>query len=230
MPGSQRIFRPPGARPGGPAPWEALPAEARRSLSLDRVRAAVAANDPRTPELALPYELPAGREAAVLVPLFEELGETRVVLTRRSSKLRSHTGEVSFPGGRLEPGEEPLMAALREANEEVGIDPDAVEVIGRLNPLSTFSSSSFITPFVGVLSGRPTLRPNPYEVELAFDVALAELVEEGVFAEEIWTRPDEEGERPIYFFDLPNDVVWGATARVLHELLELVTLQPPPPG
>ena len=192
------------------------------------MRAAVTANDPSTPQLALPYELPAGREAAVLVPLFEELGETRVVLTRRSSRLRSHTGEVSFPGGRLDPGEEPLAAALREANEEVGIDPGSVEIVGRLNPLSTFSSSSFITPFVGVLPGRPELRPNPHEVELAFDVALADLTEDGVFAEELWTRPDEEGERPIYFFDLPNDVVWGATARVLHELLVLVTSGPPP--
>src|SRR3954469_3379070 len=164
MPGNQRITRPPGARGGGPAAWEALPPEDRRSLTLDRVRAAVAGHDAGEPQLALPYELPPGREAAVLVPLFEELGETRVVLTRRSSKLRSHTGEVSFPGGRLDPGEAPLDAALREAQEEVGIDPSAVEIVGRLNPLSTFSSSSFITPFVGALPGRPELRPNPYEV------------------------------------------------------------------
>src|SRR3954452_21343432 len=108
MPGNQRITRPPGARAGGPAPWEWLPPEDRRSLPLDRVRGAVAGHGAGEPQLALPYELPAGREAAVLVPLFEELGETRVVLTRRSSQLRSHTGEVSFPGGRLDPGEAPL--------------------------------------------------------------------------------------------------------------------------
>jgi 8-oxo-dGTP pyrophosphatase MutT (NUDIX family) len=196
-------------------------------LSLDRVRAAVVANDPREPELVFPEELRSGREAAVLVPLFEELGETRVVLTRRSSNLRSHTGEVSFPGGRLDPGETPLAAALREAQEEVGIRPASVEVVGRLNPLSTFSSSSFITPFVGFLAERPELDPNPHEVELAFDVALADLVVDGVFAEEVWRRPDEPGDRPIYFFDLPHDVVWGATARVLYELLTLVTAARP---
>ena len=77
-----------------------------------------------------------------------------MVLTRRAAHLRTHTGEVSFPGGRLDPGETPEAGALREAAEEVGLDPAAVEVVGRLTPLATFSSSASITPVVGTLPGR----------------------------------------------------------------------------
>ena len=96
-----------------------------------------------------------------------------------------------------------------------------VEIVGELSPLSTISRRSGITPFVGVLPGRPVLRPNPAEVELAFDVALGELMAEGVFSEEIWGV--DETERSIYFFEVDGETVWGATARMLHELLVLVT-------
>lgn len=162
-----------------------------------------------------------GKPAAVLVPLFEEDGETFVILTRRSSRLRSHTGEVSFPGGRVDPGEARLAAALREAAEEVGLDPAAVEIIGELSPLSTMSSRAAITPFVGVLSERPRLAPNPAEVERVFDVSLAELASEEVYHEELWELA-EMGVREMNFFELVGDTVWGATARMLRELLELV--------
>ena len=226
----QRIPRPPGTRPGGPPAWASLPIDDLRGLDLARVRAAMRTVGPADPFPALPDEVP---PAAVLVPLFEEDGEARVILTRRSSALRSHTGEVSFPGGRLEEGEAPLAAALREASEEVGLDPRLVEIVGQLAPLSTISRRSHIMPFVGILDRRPVLDPNPHEVELAFDVALADLAADEVFTEELWSMNDRP-ERPVYFFDLPHDIVWGATARILHELLELVVLSgrtgPPPPG
>jgi 8-oxo-dGTP pyrophosphatase MutT (NUDIX family) len=157
----------------------------------------------------------------VLVPLFELDGEARVILTRRAAHLRSHTGEVSFPGGRIDAGETALDAALREAAEEVGLEVSEAAVIGQLAPIATLSASSSITPFVALLDGRPTLRANPAEVERAFDVAVAELLADGVFREEWWRLPDA-GERPMYFFDLADDIVWGATARMLYELLELV--------
>jgi 8-oxo-dGTP pyrophosphatase MutT (NUDIX family) len=179
---------------------------------------------------AQPWPAPHGRiPAAVLVPLFEEDGESRVILTRRSDRLRSHTGEVSFPGGRLDPGEAPVAAALREAGEEIGLDPASVEILGQLAPLATLSSRSSITPFVGVLAGRPALSPNPAEVELAFDVSLAELATEGVHREEHWHRPEltdrsELAHRAVHFFELRDDTVWGATARILHQFLELVLL------
>jgi 8-oxo-dGTP pyrophosphatase MutT (NUDIX family) len=164
----------------------------------------------------------------VLVALFEEDGEARVILTRRAEHLRNHRGEVSFPGGRLEPEESPVEGALREATEEIDLDPALVEIIGELAPLSTMSSTSAITPFVGVLAQRPALEPNPDEVDHVFDVALTDLLADDVFEEEIWTSP-ERGRRSVYFFHLPDDTVWGATARVLLELLELVALSPSSP-
>lgn len=142
-----------------------------------------------------------------------------MVLTRRSSGLRSHTGEVSFPGGRLDPGEEPLAAALREAHEEVGIDPGSVEVIGRLTALSTTVHPAPIHPFVGVLRRPPYLRPNPAEVERAFTVSLIELFADDVGSEELWPLAGG-GARPVHFFALAADTVWGATARMLRELME----------
>jgi len=175
-----------------------------------------------SPHVELPgLDRPGSRPAAVLVPLFEEAGESHVILTRRSSVLRSHTGEVSFPGGRMDGDELPVAAALREASEEVGLDPARVEILGQLSPLSTFSSRATITPIVGVMDHRPDLRPNPAEVERVFDVSLAELVSEGVYREELWELPDV-GWRSMNFFELPGDTVWGATARMLKELLELV--------
>jgi 8-oxo-dGTP pyrophosphatase MutT (NUDIX family) len=181
-----------------------------------------------------PFPAPYGRiAAAVLVPLFEEDGEARVVLTRRADHLRAHRGEVSFPGGRIESDETPLTAALREAAEEIGLDTTHAEVLGRLAPLATLSSSSSITPFVAVLDDRPTLHLNPAEVELAFDVALADLLADGVFREERWEIPGVGSDRPVFFFELPDDLVWGATARILHELLALVVTErtaPPAPA
>ena len=226
MPPRQRIPRPPQARPGDPAPWFDQGA-VRTGITLDRVRASMRAMPPPGTEPALPAELPGGgRSAGVLVALFEEYGESRVILTRRSSNLRSHTGEVSFPGGRVEPGEEPMSAALREASEEVGLDPSLVDILGELAPLTTMSSRAAITPYVGALSTRPSLTPNPDEVELAFDVALADLAGPGVHREERWSAPGMPEDRAMHFFDLPDDIVWGATARVLHELLTLVTRPP----
>lgn len=226
MPGRQRIPRPPNTRPGEDPPWATLPPPARSRVDLHHVRVAMETIGPAKP---WPPTVPAaqmpftGRPAAVLVPLFEEHGHARVILTRRSGHLRSHTGEVSFPGGRLDPEEEPLAAALREAAEEIALDPDDVEIIGQLEPLATLSSRSGITPFVGVLPARPALRPNPHEVEHVFDVALAELMDVAVYREERWDTPWAD-DRPVHFFELPDDTVWGATARILHQLLELVAL------
>ncbi|MBW3537548.1 MAG: CoA pyrophosphatase [Actinobacteria bacterium] len=160
-------------------------------------------------------------EFAVLVALFEEEETTRVLLTRRASHLRRNQGEVAFPGGRLEEGESAVQAALREAFEEVALEPSSVEVVGELSALATVSRPSLIQPVVGVLSERPRLRANPDEVSEVFDVALSELTAPGVFREEMWTIPDGSS-RPIYFYDVCDPPVWGATARVLKELLDLL--------
>jgi 8-oxo-dGTP pyrophosphatase MutT (NUDIX family) len=190
------------------------------------VRAALSARgDPddrppaEVPRVALPGE--SRRPAAVLCALFDEGGQAHVVLTRRSSRLRSHTHQVSFPGGRIDRGEDPLAAALREAKEEVDLDPSVVEVIGRLAKLRTALNPAPITPFVALLPARPDLRPNPAEVERAYTVPLIELTGPDVYRQEMWTFPDGE-ERPMEFYELIGDTVWGATARMLTELLDLV--------
>jgi 8-oxo-dGTP pyrophosphatase MutT (NUDIX family) len=128
---------------------------------------------------------------------------------------------VAFPGGRIDPGEAPEAAALREAHEEVGIDPAEVELIGRLSRLRTILNPAPITPFVGVLPGRPALHPNPAEVERAFTVPVVELTYPEVFREEVWEFGAGD-ERSIQFFELVGDTVWGATARMLFELLSIL--------
>jgi 8-oxo-dGTP pyrophosphatase MutT (NUDIX family) len=157
----------------------------------------------------------------VLVPLYDEGGAAHVVLTRRAQHLRSHKGEVSFPGGRGHPGEDPRTTALRETEEEIGLPPSAVEVVGELDHLTTISSATAIVPLVGVLPGRPEVRPNPGEVEAVLFVPLEELLAEGVFREERWVAAGLD--RPIWFFELVGDTVWGATAAMLRQLLALVT-------
>ncbi|MGH9123814.1 MAG: NUDIX hydrolase, partial [Acidimicrobiales bacterium] len=226
--GRQQIYRPPTWRPGGPPPWAGLPELERAGITLARIRAGfdrrgwVGPAPRQLPPERLARRLPGEiRPAAVLCPLFEEDGETRVILTRRSPNLRSHMGEVSFPGGRLDPGEDAVAGALREAREEVGIVPATVEILGPLSSLVTVRGQAVITPFVGALAERPQLIPNPAEVERAFDVSLAELVSEGVYREELWDVPGEGG-RSISFFELWGDTVWGATAWMLRDLLELV--------
>jgi 8-oxo-dGTP pyrophosphatase MutT (NUDIX family) len=238
--GGQVIPRPAGARPGDPAPWAAVPPEGREKISLDAVRVALERRVPPAsvvPDVFLDGSRPGpgspGSQSAVLVALFEEDSEARVVLTRRAKALRHHEGEVSFPGGRLDYGETPAQCALREADEEIRLDPRTVEVVGQLSTLLTFSSQTLVTPVVGFLAKRPVLDPSPQEVERVFDVALSELVADDVFREERWDaqlpgralrRLDvaDDGTFPVWFFELPGDTVWGATARVLVELLKAV--------
>ncbi|HXQ43831.1 MAG TPA: CoA pyrophosphatase [Acidimicrobiales bacterium] len=225
--GRQVIPRPPTAHAGSPAPWAEMAEEDRRRITVARVRRAVtgagegAAGGLRLPPDGFPDP---GSPAAVLVVLFDEDEEGRVVLTRRAAHLRSHRGEVSFPGGKMDAGETAEEGALRESAEEIGLDPAPVELVGRLTAVTTFASGSTIVPVVGLLRGRPELVPSPTEVEHVFDVALADLADPGIFREEWWTVPGTgaTGAFPVWFFELPDDTVWGATARMIVDLLHLV--------
>jgi 8-oxo-dGTP pyrophosphatase MutT (NUDIX family) len=251
--GPQRIPRPPGTGPGAPAPWAHLPPEARRPRLAD-VRAALLAAGPAQPspveaggftsswasQAGVPRQL-AARPSAVLAALYDHDDEAWVLLTRRSSRMRAHGGEVSFPGGGFDEADGTLWAtALREALEETGLDPSTVEHIGELDHLSTITSRSFIVPYVGALPGRPAgLVASPTEVDAILHVPLSELLEPAHFREERWpigafaptTTPADDGVdgpapdimRPIVFFDLVGDTVWGATASMLRQLLGLVT-------
>jgi 8-oxo-dGTP pyrophosphatase MutT (NUDIX family) len=165
------------------------------------------------------------RSAAVLLVLFEEEGETRLVLTRRSHELALHRGQLAFPGGMIEEGETPLEAALREAHEEVGLDLLTITVVGELTKVVTLPRS-LIYPVVVSLPERPTLEAAPEEVAYVFDVALKDALRPEAYWEEWWPGADhaewmEDDEHfPICFFDLGGDhVAWGPTGRILRELL-----------
>jgi 8-oxo-dGTP pyrophosphatase MutT (NUDIX family) len=174
------------------------------------------------------------RPSSVLAAFYEDVGELHVLLTRRSWALRSHTGEISFTGGAVDDGETVREAALREANEEVGLDPSTVEILGELDHLMTVTSRSFIVPHVALLDGVPELRANPDEVDAVLRVPVRELLLDDVYREEHWrfdtpppwVPPDlvtehEPVERSIFFFELVGDTVWGATAAMLRHLLGL---------
>ena len=225
-PGPQKIPRPAAARTGGPPPWnEWLTDDERPLVTVEDVRKALA----DVPELPAVLGPPVKSDAAVLAPVFEEDGEARIVLTRRAEWLRSHSHQVAFPGGRVEPDEDLIDAALREAFEEIALDPRPVEIVGKLTRLATINNpQGMIHPFVGVLPGRPVLSPNPDEVERIFDIPIADLMEVGCFREELWGvasggSANLAGERSIYFFELDGETIWGATARMLYELLLLLT-------
>lgn len=215
--GEQDIPRPAGARAGRRPPWADVPPQ--RITVPDVVAAVAAKGAPLAPDVTVAD----ARAAAVLVALFPDPvdGDARVVLTRRASTLRSHRGEIAFPGGRQDPGEELHHAAIREAHEEIGLDPAAVDIVGELDHLTTVSSRFVVAPFVGVLPGRPDYRPNHAEIDRAFDVPLAELLQPDVYQEEVWEFG--WGERYVSFFLLEGETVWGATARILRQLLLLVT-------
>ncbi len=212
--GPQIIPRPDGARLGAPAPWSTLPEELRQ-LRADDLRACLADREPGVLFTGVPARR---RDAAVLAPFYEEDGDLRVVLTRRSPTLRSHTHQVSFPGGSRDDGETLEETALREAEEEIALDPSSVELVGELDRLHTFTSGSVIVPFVGLLPERPELIASPSEVEHILHVPVSELLDAEVHREEIWPFPDG-GERPVHFFELVGDTVWGATAAMLRQLL-----------
>ncbi len=243
----QVIPRPSGWRPGEPAPWAVLPAAARQGVGVARVLDALSAVDQRG---AVPGDIGSDRvlgpsilvnetnapavrfvNAAVLALLFEEEGEARLVFTRRSSSLRAHRGEVSFPGGRLDTGENPEAAALREAYEEVALDPALVTPVGWIHPVLTMVSGSLIMPVVATVASRPKLVASPAEVERVFDVALRDLADPEIFHEERWSIPGRQipgspdNSFAVWFFEVEGEMIWGATARMIHELLSLVLLR-----
>ena len=142
-----------------------------------------------------------------------------VLLTRRAQSLTTHRGDIGFPGGRVDAGETFEDAALREAREEVALDPSAVQLRGRLDPISTMVSRGFIVPVVGTVDHPPPLHPAAGEVDRIMWVPLAELTRADTFREEVWHFDGES--RPMFFFELDDETIWGATARVLHQLVRL---------
>jgi len=153
------------------------------------------------------------RSAAVLVPVVTRPEGATVLLTRRADTLASHTGQIAFPGGRLDPGEDAVMAALREANEEVGLDPGAVEVLGLSEPYETVTGFR-VTPVVGWLAQPPLLTPSPAEVAEVFETPWDFLMDAANHRRDSYDL--EPGVRR-WFWAMPwgERYIWGATAGIL---------------
>ena len=162
--------------------------------------------------------------AAVLVPLVER-GGPHVIFAKRTDRVGTHRGQISFPGGTIDPADpSPLDAALRESEEEVGLPRAAVEPLGALDDTETFATQFVITPWVGVIREPVAWRPDGEEIEKVIEVPFAALLERANFRVEHWTRDGVV--RPVYFYDYGGEVIWGATARIVKHYLDLVTGAP----
>ncbi|HEX9371649.1 MAG TPA: CoA pyrophosphatase [Roseiflexaceae bacterium] len=169
------------------------------------------------------------RPGAVLILLYPDGPDLRLPLTVRSDQLPSHRGEVSLPGGAIEPDDDgPIAAALRECHEELGVNPAHVAVWGTLSPFYIPPSNFRITPVVGFSEGPPLLRPNGDEVSAVITVTLRELLDPATVVVEQWTLRGDQLSVP--FFAIAGHKVWGATAIVLSEFVERMRRANQEPG
>lgn len=186
------------------------------------IRERLASYSPRQPDL--PRDLRARlRAAAVLVPLVRRGREWYLLFTRRAARLSAHRGQVAFPGGAQEPGDPDLVAtALRETFEELGIPPDVVKPVGILAPQPVISGF-LVTPVVAILPSDVSLRPAEEEVARVFHVPLSWLADPAHVRVEY--REWEGMRYPVYIYDpYDGEVIWGMTARVVRNLVEVLGL------
>jgi 8-oxo-dGTP pyrophosphatase MutT (NUDIX family) len=169
-----------------------------------------------TPEEAAEMDAPGTKDAAVLVPLYTRDGALHAVFTERRGDLSKHAGEISFPGGRQDEPDEDLRAtALREAEEEIGLPPDVVELVGALPPVGTFVTGYRVFPFVGTIPAGHEWTPQEAEVEQVIELSLPDLVRG--YENKRLLRRGVPIKTPTYTVD--GHFVWGATARMVQSLL-----------
>lgn len=168
------------------------------------------------PAEALELEAHGRTEAAVLVPMHGWPDHPGLVFTERRSDLKRHAGEISFPGGRRDEGEELIETALREAEEEIGLSRDNVDVVGALPPIGTFVTNYKITPFVGLIEEGMRFEPNPTEVESVLVASLDDL--RAGYKRRRLVRRGVPIKTDTYL--VADKLIWGATARILAMLFE----------
>jgi 8-oxo-dGTP pyrophosphatase MutT (NUDIX family) len=172
-----------------------------------------------TPEAAMALEVRGHTDAAVLVPLYLEGGEPHAVFTKRREDLRRHPGEISFPGGRYEEGERDLVAtALREAEEEIGLPPNAVEILGALQPTPTIATGYAVYPFVGLIESGRRWTPSLSEVAEVLELSLSDL--RAGYGRRRLVRRGLPIRTDTYL--VGDDLIWGATARILADLFDRI--------
>lgn len=190
-------------------------------MTFERLRSALAAHTP-TPapvEAIAPERLPQGgfSRAAALLPLHLKDGQPHVLLTRRPGHMRRHAGQLAVPGGRIEPGEAPLDAALRETEEEIGLPRARADVMGPLSETLVLQTAFRLTPWVASVPYPYPYVAAPGEVEEILHVPLAGLLAPGIHRVE--PREAYGMKLDVHYFDIGRDVLWGATARIVWELL-----------
>ena len=163
------------------------------------------------------------RYAAVLIPLFQDGDEYRVLLTQRTQKVEAHKGQISFPGGRIDEADRSLLeTALREAYEEVGLRRKDVTVLGRTDDMRTVASNYIVHPFVGHIPGAYPFAVNKDEVERLITVPFRVFVEGG----SVMPVHYEGGVYEGLAYTCDGEVIWGATARIMNNLVSIVTGKP----
>jgi 8-oxo-dGTP pyrophosphatase MutT (NUDIX family) len=189
-----------------------------RRLAAPRAGGATLRGDHMLDRLEPPQ--PPLKAAAVLVPIIEHEGELTVLLTRRTDHLADHAGQVSFPGGRIEPEDaDPEHAALREAREEVGLPAEQVELIGRLDIYRTRTGFE-VVPVVGLVRPPLVLAPDPYEVAEVFEVPLSFILDP--VNHELHSRELRGATRHFYVLPYEGRNIWGATAGMLVNLAQVL--------
>ena len=185
----------------------------RKEPAAEEIRTFLEARHPRRIE---PQEF---KIAAVLVPIFQKGGHWHVLLTRRTQTVEHHKGEISFPGGHHDPEDASHEAtALRETFEEVGVPPGQVQILGRLDDIST-ATGFRIRPFVGVIPYPFDFQPAPLEIAEIIILPIFKFMDPARMTMQMWKRGDKD--YPVYYFKFDKYTVWGATARILKHFLDL---------